>query len=159
MSTPLKYTTDHHGEVDHKELKGAQVVHLGDDRYKVLHNGQNYTIRLISLCPEKNTFEFAIDGIKVQGKGHTSLDMLIAELGFNENAEASVKEIMAPMPGLVLRIEVKEGDEVEEGDSLLVLEAMKMENIIKSPGAGVVKTIVVNPSDAVDKNQLLVEFE
>jgi biotin carboxyl carrier protein len=63
------------------------------------------------------------------------------------------------MPGLVLNVFVEVGQEVQKGDNLLVLEAMKMENIIKATGTGKVKNIVVNQKQAVDKNQLLIEME
>jgi biotin carboxyl carrier protein len=62
------------------------------------------------------------------------------------------------MPGLVLSILVKEGDEVKKGDNLLVLEAMKMENIIKSPADVTIKFIKIKPSDKVEKNQVLIQF-
>jgi biotin carboxyl carrier protein len=63
------------------------------------------------------------------------------------------------MPGLVLDVRVKEGDEVKKGDPLLVLEAMKMENILKSPAHAKIKKINVNKGQAVEKNQVLVSFE
>ena len=71
---------------------------------------------------------------------------------------SKLNEIKAPMPGLVVRITVEEGAEVKKGDSLLVLEAMKMENVIKAPGDAVVGKIKVNAGQAVEKNQLLISF-
>jgi biotin carboxyl carrier protein len=67
--------------------------------------------------------------------------------------------VKAPMPGLVLRVQVKVGDAVKKGDALLVLEAMKMENVIKAEGEGIVKAIKVNEKQAVEKNTLLIEME
>jgi pyruvate carboxylase subunit B len=64
--------------------------------------------------------------------------------------------VKAPMPGLVLRLEVEVGQRVEAGAGVVVLEAMKMENEIKSAGAGIVKTIHVSPGEAVDKGAPLV---
>ncbi|PHK07691.1 acetyl-COA carboxylase, partial [Nostoc linckia z13] len=64
-----------------------------------------------------------------------------------------------PIPGLILEISVSVGQEVKENDNLLILEAMKMENTFVSPRAGVIKSIAVNKGDAVDKGQLLIEFE
>ncbi len=71
---------------------------------------------------------------------------------------SKVNEVKAPMPGLVLDIRVSEGDEVKKGDPILVLEAMKMENIIKSPTDGVIKKINVKKGLAVEKNQVLINF-
>ncbi len=66
--------------------------------------------------------------------------------------------VKAPMPGLVLRLEVEVGQRVEAGAGVVVLEAMKMENEIRSTGAGVVKAIHVKPGDAVEKGVPLVEL-
>jgi biotin carboxyl carrier protein len=63
------------------------------------------------------------------------------------------------MPGLILEIHVQTGQEVNEDDPLLILEAMKMENVITSPRDGIIKSITVKKGETVDKNQLLIEFE
>jgi pyruvate carboxylase subunit B len=65
--------------------------------------------------------------------------------------------VKAPMPGLVLRVEIKEGDTVSAGDGLVVLEAMKMENEIKAPIAGKVTAVHVAGGQAVDKGMVMVE--
>ena len=62
------------------------------------------------------------------------------------------------MPGLIIQLLVKDGDEVKSGDTLLILEAMKMENIIKAPGDATVKSVKVRKGDGVEKNQVLIEF-
>ncbi|MEM2028827.1 MAG: biotin/lipoyl-containing protein [Candidatus Bathyarchaeia archaeon] len=64
--------------------------------------------------------------------------------------------VSAPMPGKILRVNVKEGDSVSKGDLLLILEAMKMENEIFAPSSGVVKRIAVSPGDSVNTGDLLV---
>ena len=73
----------------------------------------------------------------------------------NKNSVASLK---APMPGLIIKINVKNGQEVKKGDALLVLEAMKMENVIKSPADLVVKQVLARPKEAVEKDQTLIKF-
>jgi pyruvate carboxylase subunit B len=67
--------------------------------------------------------------------------------------------LKAPMPGLVVRVQVQPGEKVAAGDSLVVLEAMKMENELKAGASGVVKSVRVAPGEAVEKGQVLVEFE
>ena len=76
----------------------------------------------------------------------------------NNNNASLVKDIKAPMPGLILDLKVKPGDEVKKGDVVLILEAMKMENIIKAPGDGLVKAVKVNLKQSVEKNQVLIQF-
>ena len=66
--------------------------------------------------------------------------------------------LVAPMPGLVVRINVEAGDPIRAGQPLVVMEAMKMENVIKSPGAGKVKAIRVKIREAVEKNAVLIEM-
>jgi len=70
-----------------------------------------------------------------------------------------VSNLKAPMPGLVLDISTKEGETVKKGDTLLILEAMKMENAIKSPTDGIIKNIAINKGEAVEKNQVILNFE
>jgi len=70
-----------------------------------------------------------------------------------------VNEVLAPMPGLVIQIIANVGDQVRKGENLIILEAMKMENMIKSPTDGVIKSIEVKQDKTVDKNQVLIKFE
>ena len=68
-------------------------------------------------------------------------------------------ELLTKMPGKIVKINVEEGQTVKKGETLIILEAMKMENIITSPRDGIIKSISVKKGDAVEKNQLLIEFE
>ena len=101
--------------------------------------------------------------LRVEGRRHvielqTPLMQLIDALGLEAEPAPVLTEIHAPMPGLVLRVEVAVGQTVAAGDTLLVLEAMKMENAIKAPAAGTVTSVAVNVGQAVDKGALLLEF-
>ena len=85
-------------------------------------------------------------------------DLLLEKMGMNNANAGNVISIKAPMPGLIIDLKVKDGDAVKHNDPLIVLEAMKMENIIKSPGDGVVKSVKVTKGESVEKNQILIEF-
>ncbi|HEX3386534.1 MAG TPA: acetyl-CoA carboxylase biotin carboxyl carrier protein subunit, partial [Mucilaginibacter sp.] len=85
-------------------------------------------------------------------------DILLDQLGMSSLNSAHISEVKAPMPGLVLKISVKVGDVVKKGDNLFVLEAMKMENIIKSPADVTIRTIRIKPGDKVEKGQVLIGF-
>ncbi|HEY2848951.1 MAG TPA: biotin/lipoyl-containing protein [Gemmatimonadaceae bacterium] len=67
--------------------------------------------------------------------------------------------VRAPMPGLIIRIDVKPGDDVQAGQGVAAMEAMKMENELRAPGAGRVKAVHAKVGDAVEKGALLVELE
>jgi biotin carboxyl carrier protein len=101
--------------------------------------------------------------IKTKGKEfslkiNTHLSLLIEQLGFNESVVNTDSEVIAPMPGLVLKTMVKKGQEVKKGEILLTLEAMKMENVIKSTRDGIIKELMVSDGDKVDKGSILIQF-
>ncbi len=79
-------------------------------------------------------------------------------MGLKQTKGNILTEIKAPMPGLILDIPVKEGDSVEKGEVLIVLEAMKMENSIKSSQSGTIRKILVNTGQGVEKNQVMIQF-
>jgi biotin carboxyl carrier protein len=86
-------------------------------------------------------------------------DQMVDKMGLLSTKTHKINNIKAPMPGLIIDVMAKVGQKVEAGTPLIVLSAMKMENIITSPGEGVVKNIEVNVNDAVDKGQLIIEME
>ena len=88
-----------------------------------------------------------------------SLDKLIEELGLNKVKVRKLKQLKSPMPGRIVSIAIKIGDEVAVGSELLTLEAMKMENVLKSDGIGIVKSIEIKAGDIVDKGAVLISFE
>lgn len=87
-----------------------------------------------------------------------ALDSLIAELGLDKEKVRKLLQLKSPMPGRVIAIAVNIGDEIHVGDELLTLEAMKMENVLKSDGTGVVKSIDIQLQDVVDKGKVLITF-
>jgi biotin carboxyl carrier protein len=98
------------------------------------------------------------NGKKVEAELSDKFDALLKELGMDAGSAQKVGDLKAPMPGLVVDIPVKEGDVVKKGDTLVILEAMKMENALKAVGDAVVKKINVKKGQAVDKNTLLVQM-
>ena len=107
----------------------------------------------------KKKYSFRINGAYYEVALMSEVELLIDELGLSANVVTVANELVAPMPGLIVAIMAKAGSKVQAGESLLVLEAMKMENSLTAPRDGVVKSILVNISDAVDKGTVLIEFE
>jgi biotin carboxyl carrier protein len=85
-------------------------------------------------------------------------DELLHEMGFDSGSAKKGGDVKAPMPGLVLNVMVKVGQKIKQGDSLLVLEAMKMENILKANADGEVKKVIVKKGDKVEKSQVMLSL-
>jgi biotin carboxyl carrier protein len=100
-----------------------------------------------------------VEGREVEVAVQDEMDLLLERFGVGKAGIAAHREVRAPMPGLVLAVQVLEGQTVQAGEGLLVLEAMKMENELRAPADGAVRTVHVKPGDPVSKGQLLVEFE
>ena len=113
---------------------------------------------MLSIIKEEKVFFVKVNGDKYKFNVKDQFDELLQSLGMDNLASKKVSDLKAPMPGLVLEISVVVGQEVVKGDTLLILEAMKMENVIKSPTDGVIKSIAVSMGDTVEKNELILNF-
>jgi biotin carboxyl carrier protein len=80
-------------------------------------------------------------------------------MGMSANVETQEKQVESPMPGKILQVMVTPGTAVDEGDPLLVLEAMKMENVIRAPRSGVIAGVQAQVGEAVEKAATLVTYE
>jgi len=137
----------------------TDIVKIGLDKYHVLFNDGSFTIELLEKSETGKELSIAINGKRQTVSVKDDFDELLHKLGMDNLNQKKMNEVKAPMPGLVLRVMVKEGDTIKTGDALLVLEAMKMENIIKATGEGVVKKVVAQIKQAVEKNQVLIVME
>ena len=161
MSTNYKLLVNNSAsfEVTENDLQKLDAVKVEDSKFHVLKDNKPYKAEIISadflskkytVKVNNNTYEVAISD---------ALDELIKSMGIERGKTKVVNAIKAPMPGLILEISVEVGQSVKENDPLLILEAMKMENSFLSPRDGIIKSIAVVKGNAVDKGQLLIEFE
>ena len=141
------------------DIQNLDVQEISESKYHVLKNHRSFKTEIIDKDFLKRHYTVKINGNTYQIAIATELDLLIEEMGLSLGNAQMVNDIKAPMPGLILEVNVKEGDEVKEGDYLLVLEAMKMENTLTAPRDGVVKSISITNGETVEKNQLLIEME
>lgn len=155
----VKVNGDLDVQLSEEDIINLDVLRTSEDALHILRNGVSYHIKIV-----KADFRNRLYHIKVNGTEHrisigTPIDMLIQKMGFATNGSKNINSVSAPMPGLILEISIKEGDEVAEGDQLLILEAMKMENSLTAPRDGIIKKISVIKGQAVEKKQLLIEFQ
>lgn len=135
------------------------LVQTGPGLYSLVHQGRSYKVLVLKRDKEAGTVRVRIGAHCHTVRLEDERSRLMQLLGIDRGARAMASELKAPMPGLVLKVLVKDGDAVKKDDPLLVLEAMKMENVIKSTGEGVVKKAHVQAGAAVEKGQLLLSFE
>ncbi|WP_121665788.1 acetyl-CoA carboxylase biotin carboxyl carrier protein subunit [Mesonia aquimarina] len=141
------------------EIQKLDTQEISENKYHVLKEHRSFKSEII-----KNDFLNRRYTVKINSNNYevdiaNELDLLIDEMGLSLGNAQQVNEIHAPMPGLILEVNVKEGDEVKEGDYLLVLEAMKMENALTAPRDAIIKSISIEKGQTVEKNQLLIEME
>jgi biotin carboxyl carrier protein len=135
------------------------LVDLGRGSFHVLRNHGSYEIELIAHDPETKRFVLSVNNSVYELDVKDRYDELLDQLGMKGKAAGVVSEMKAPMPGLVLDIVVEVGQQVAKGDPVIVLEAMKMENVLKAPADLIVSKIEVTQGNPVEKNQVLLRFD
>jgi len=143
-----------------KETIGQSDVHFNEDgTLHMIHKGKSFKAELIHVETSTKVVTLKVNEATFHVALKDDLDILINKMGMKANVKRISPDIMAPMPGLVIKLLVREGQEIEAGTPVLILEAMKMENVLKSEGKGIVKAIHVKNTDSVEKGQLLVQIE
>ncbi|MGI8635706.1 MAG: biotin/lipoyl-containing protein [Segetibacter sp.] len=142
-----------------EEVEALDLVQKSPSIFNLLKDHKSYNAVLIEAdgSAKKQTIEIEGENFDVQIKDE--LDQMLDKMGFSTTAGKQIKEIKAPMPGLVLEIAVSEGDQVNDGDKILILVAMKMENNIMINTPATIKRIAVSAGQAVEKGQVLVELD
>ena len=146
-------------DLNREAIQDLNVVKNGDGTLHLLQDNQSYHITIIDTDFDNNKLTLEINGNPYEIAIEDEYDQLVKKMGLSTGGTQKLKNIKAPMPGLILDILVKPEQTIEKGDQLLVLEAMKMENVLKAEGEGVVKSIEVTKGAAVDKGQVMIEME
>ena len=136
----------------------ADIKQINASAWHIINNLGSYNAEVVSFDKETKTAEIKVNGNIYSITAKDQFDILLDQLGLSSLNSAKVSELKAPMPGLVLKVFVAEGDVVQKGDNLFVLEAMKMENIIKAPADVTIKTSKIKAGDKVEKGQVLMLF-
>jgi biotin carboxyl carrier protein len=164
----LKIIANKDKSIEYKEEEGKIYLNntlfewnlskIEENIYHAIYKDKSYRLEIVELDLSAKTVILKLNGRKAELKIKDRFDEVLEKLGISESAASKINELKAPMPGLILEIKVKEGDIIKAGDTLLILEAMKMENVLKSPGEATVKSIKIKKGDSVEKNQILIQF-
>lgn len=157
---PLAFGKNEDGKAFLGELsKHHELIQKKKGYYVVTISGREHHVEVRDFNDAARTAVLRVDGKPMKIELRDEYDKLLKMMGMERGKTALEKDLKAPMPGLVLSIDVKSGDSVNAGDPLLILEAMKMENVIKSSRDGVIAGVHMTQGEAVEKNQVLISFE
>lgn len=132
------------------------VSKISDTLYHIIKDHRSYNVEVLPEVDGKRSIK--VNGNIYETESIDKFDELLKSLGMEKGGAGKVNELKAPMPGLVLEIDVKPGDQLQKGDRVLVLEAMKMENVIKAPADVTVASVEVEKGKTVEKNQVMIRF-
>lgn len=163
------------------------LVRIGDEQHEVLLDGEGVHIdgegvaadaeqidgtpvRLVTIGEEihrvvvrpgasRGAYTLWLDGYRFDVEALDERTRAIRDLAGTSAGASGPAPLKAPMPGLIVRVSVQVGDQVQAGQGIVVMEAMKMENELRTTAAGVVKSIAAVPGTAVEKGALLIELE
>lgn len=134
------------------------ITSVDQNRFHILKGNKSFNAEVVSVNKEEKVAIIKINGADYTVDIKDKLDLLLEKLGMDNMASSAAKDVKAPMPGLVIDIMVEAGQEVKKGDPLLILEAMKMENVIKSPADATISAIPVAKGESVEKGKILLNL-
>lgn len=141
------------------ELDAIDLVKHTSTEFNLIKGRRSFNAKLLETDTAGKNQKIEATGEIFDIAIKDELDQELEKMGLGSTTNKQIKEIKAPMPGLVLEIAVTDGQEVNEGDKIVILEAMKMENSIIIHSSARIKKIVVVAGQAVEKGQVLVELE
>lgn len=145
-------------ELVRKDLETIDIV-SENHKANIIYNNKSLEVEILEKDFHKRNYILKVNGNRYEVKIENALDALISEMGLSLGNISVEDEILAPMPGIILEVNVSEGQEIKKGDFLCVLEAMKMENTLTAPRDGIVKSVNISKGETVDKGKLLIELE
>ena len=140
-------------------IGNIDIVKISPTEFNIIKDRHSINAKLVEADTTGKKLKIEIEGEIFDIEIKDELDQVLEKMGFGTVTNKVIKEIKAPMPGLVLEIAVADGQDVKEGDKILILGAMKMENCIMIHTNAKVKKVVVAAGQAVEKGQVLIELE
>ena len=148
---------------EHVTIDGTKVVARLEDipgtPLQLLTVGDRQETLYVRRGADRTAFDLSVGGFRFPLEALDERTRAIRELSGASAKAGGPRHLNAPMPGLIVRVAVKEGDAVRAGQGLVVMEAMKMENELRAASDGVVKRVAAIPGTAVEKGTLLLEME
>jgi propionyl-CoA carboxylase alpha chain len=145
--------------LDGGSQEGAHVLHSNWKPGDLIWSGRFDALQIaVQVRPRPNGFDLAHRGVQARAFVYTEREAAAARLMPVKAAADSGKKLRCPMPGLVVSIGVKEGQQVRAGETLAVVEAMKMENVLRAERDATVSRILAKPGDTLAVDAVILEF-
>ncbi len=146
------------GKFNYNDTELDVAIETTPDGFTLLTiDGISYPVEILSH--HQNEYELLVNGVSYHFSVETPFSLKRKKQLVSQMNESTTIRLKAPMPGKILEVMVKTGDAVKSGDTLLILEAMKMQNAILSSTKGIIKKVLVKEGDTTSKSDLLIEVE
>ncbi|TDT46583.1 biotin-dependent enzyme [Maribacter spongiicola] len=159
MSNYLITVNEEELQVTSSDVDALDSINVDAKNLHVLDNNSAFQVEIVHSDFLNKTILLSINGNMYDIKLEDEYDQQVKKMGLLAFTTQKLNEVKAPMPGLIVDVMVEVGQVIVAGTPLLVLSAMKMENIILAQGEGVIKSIEIKKDDAVEKGQLIIEME
>jgi len=137
----------------------SEIKALGENVYTITKAGKTHVLEVLKVNLDDKTMTMRSNHRTFDVVFKDELDLVLDKMGIKRSADLVNRHVKAPMPGKVLEVLAKEGDQLAKGDNMLILEAMKMENVIKAEAACIIKKVHIQKLENVEKNQVLIELD
>ena len=165
----MRYIVDLNGNREELDVDGKSVSIGGHTVLARVDEVEGTPVRLVTIGSQvhrvvvrrgasRGAYTLWVDGFRFEGEALDERTRAIRDITAETSKSTGPAALVAPMPGLIVRVSVAPGDAVQAGQGLVVMEAMKMENELRAPAAGKVKNVLVEPGKAVEKGTVLIEL-
>ena len=160
VNAKLEFAVSSNGDelLINDKVVAADVQQLDANNWHIINQLKSYNVEVVAFDSNLKTAQIRVNNNTYHITAKDKFDALLEQMGMSNTNAAKVSEVKAPMPGMVLKSFITDGDQIKKGDNLFIIEDMKMEKINKSPDDVVVKTVKIKPGDKVEKGQVLVQF-
>ena len=158
MSNQLSANVNDTFDFSADAIQSVDAIADAPGSFHLLIDNRRVRADLLERDVRNKIYVFRINGARYRVQLADAYDRMVDQMGLAADTGQVANDITAPMPGLVLSVAVQDGQEVSKGDTLLILEAMKMENVIKAPADATIGKVVAQQGQAVEKGALLIEL-
>jgi len=140
------------------EKTDLDIFQIDDISYHIIYKDKSFRVTITEHDIQHKIFEVKVNEHMYHVEHRDEKDLLLEKMGIQKSSVKTTDELRAPMPGQIVGIRVERGQKVSSGEPLIVLKAMKMENVLRSPQDGIIKKILVIKNQKIKKDEVILQF-